>query len=51
MTTKTKARPYRSGYCNPGNDGASHRRCPENYLGDPCTCACHAAPRVSSSAR
>ena len=44
--TKTKTRPYRSGYCNPGNDGASHKRCPESYRGEACGCSCHAAPSV-----
>ena len=50
MTTKTKgkARPYRSGFCGQGNDGASHRRCPGHYRGEECGCSCHAAPAVTT---
>lgn len=36
-------RTYISGFCNPSNDQASHKRCDEHprYDGVPCTCFCH----------
>lgn len=38
---------YLSGFCNPSNDEASHRRCPEVCDGRACTCFCHWEPPVT----
>ena len=40
----TPPRPWRSGFCTPGNPASSHDRCPQafRFRDGRCECTCHA---------